>query len=60
MTLLVTLCPDCPIGREARSLIVSSDVLPGLLGALAPVIVATALAMLLVVWLERRVPGSRP
>jgi len=52
---MVTLCPDCAVGREARALVRSSDPLTNAWLAVLPFLVMVALARLIV----RRIDHAR-
>jgi hypothetical protein len=46
----VTICPDCPVGREARSLVFSEDLWTNAWYAVLPFVVV----ILMVRWFVRR------
>jgi hypothetical protein len=51
-------CPDCPIGAEARQRVMADPWLP-LLAAIAPFVIAIAVAVLLAALLERHAAAAR-
>jgi hypothetical protein len=51
-------CPDCPVGADARRIAFAADVWLHLLAAALPFVVALAAALLVLRALDRHPPGG--